>query len=117
MKLNWNFQKGGGGLRKTPFHGGDMDIYPGIAMYRYVRDITQSGVQYHTCTCLISSSFTTATTTVGLLTCNRVSTGWSFFKLLGIKVPKNQSLIHLTKHGQKCTMEQNHPLCFLCLLL
>ena len=77
----------------------------------------QSGVQYHTCTCLISSSFTTDTTTVGLLTCNRVSTGWSFFKLLGIKVPKNQSLIHLTKHGQKCTMEQNHPLCFLCLFL
>ena len=27
MKLNWNFQRGGGGgLRKNPFRGGGMDI-------------------------------------------------------------------------------------------
>ena len=26
MKLNWNFQRGGG-LRKNPFHGGGMDIF------------------------------------------------------------------------------------------
>ena len=28
MKLNWNFQGGGGGsLRKNPFHGGGMDNF------------------------------------------------------------------------------------------
>ena len=29
MKLNWNFQRvrGGGGVRKNPFHGGGMDIF------------------------------------------------------------------------------------------
>ena len=27
MKFNWNFQRGGGGLRKNPFHGGGMDIF------------------------------------------------------------------------------------------
>ena len=28
MKLDWNFQRGGGGgLRKNPFHGGGMDIF------------------------------------------------------------------------------------------
>jgi len=27
MKLNWNFQRGWGGLRKNPFRGGGMDIF------------------------------------------------------------------------------------------
>ena len=27
MKLNWNFQRGGGGLRKNPYCGGGMDIF------------------------------------------------------------------------------------------
>ena len=27
MKLNWNFQRGGGGLRKNPFRGGGLDIF------------------------------------------------------------------------------------------
>ena len=27
MKLNWNFQRGGGVLEKNPFHGGGMDIF------------------------------------------------------------------------------------------
>ena len=29
MKLNWNFQRGGGGwgLRQNPFHKGGMDIF------------------------------------------------------------------------------------------
>jgi len=29
LKLNWNFQRGGGGweLRKNPFHGGVMDNF------------------------------------------------------------------------------------------
>ena len=27
MNLNWNLQRGGGGLRKNPFRGGGMDIF------------------------------------------------------------------------------------------
>ena len=27
MKLDWNFQRGGGGLRENPFHGGGMDNF------------------------------------------------------------------------------------------
>ena len=29
MKLEWNFQRGGGGLRKNPFHGGSMEPHIG----------------------------------------------------------------------------------------
>ena len=32
MKLNWNFQRGGGGLRKNPFHGG-VWMFSGITQY------------------------------------------------------------------------------------
>ena len=27
MKLKWDFQRGGGDLRKNPFHGGGKDIF------------------------------------------------------------------------------------------
>ena len=27
MKLNWNFQRDGGGVRKNPFHGGAMELH------------------------------------------------------------------------------------------
>ena len=27
MKLNWNFQRGGGGLGENLFHGGGLDIF------------------------------------------------------------------------------------------
>ena len=34
MKLNWNFQRGGGGLRTIPFHGGGMEIFWNYTMLK-----------------------------------------------------------------------------------
>ena len=47
MKPNWNFQTGGGGggLRKNPFRGGDMDIFWNYTMHKFPK-LMSSGVKY-----------------------------------------------------------------------
>ena len=37
MKLNWNFQMGGGGLGENPFRGGGMDIFWNYTLYHITK--------------------------------------------------------------------------------